>query len=140
MTPLHAVHAELIAGMHQVCFVKPWNKRAMAELLAMPGSFGWLDDETAPRGFVMARRAADEAEILTLLVLPPFRRLGLGLRLLDQVAAQARSEGAVRLFLEVASSNQSAILLYDKASFRQIGRRAGYYAADTDALLMAKPL
>ena len=48
------------------------------------------------------------------------------------------------MFLEVASGNTAAIKLYEKYSFEEISRRAGYYTqgrnAPEDALVMAKQL
>jgi ribosomal-protein-alanine N-acetyltransferase len=138
LTPLSAAHARLIAGMHHVCFAEPWNEKAMAELLALPGCFGWLAaEEDAPQGFVLARIAADEAEILTILVLPPYRRHGLARRMLDAVIDNAKMQGAVKLFLEVALSNVAGLELYTKVGFIQVGRRPRYYANGGDALLLA---
>ena len=140
MTPLEPVHAELIAGMHHICFKEPWNAKAMRELLAMPGAYGWLAAEAEPQGFVLARAAADEAEILTILVLPPYRRHGLAERLLSAAAEGARSRGAAKLFLEVAANNAAALGLYTKGGFSQTGKRPRYYGNSIDALLMSLDL
>lgn len=141
LTPLTAAQARLIAGMHHVCFAEPWSEKAMSELLALPGCFGWLAAEgEAPQGFVLARIAADEAEILTILVLPPYRRHGLAGRLLDAVIGNLRMQGVGKLFLEVALSNEAALELYTKVGFIQVGRRPHYYASGGDALLLAKDL
>lgn len=141
LTPLSAAHARLIAGMHHVCFAEPWNEKAMAELLALPGCFGWLAGEGgSPQGFVLARIAADEAEILTILVLPPYRRQGLARRLIEAVIDNARMQGVGKLFLEVALSNVAALDLYTRVGFVQVGRRPRYYANGGDALLLAKAL
>jgi ribosomal-protein-alanine N-acetyltransferase len=138
LTPLSPAHAGLIAGMHHVCFAEPWNETAMADLLAMPGVYGWLAADEQPEGFVMARIAADEAEILTLLVLPPYRRTGLARRLLEAALGNAKMQGAERMYLEVASSNEAAQQLYTKVGFTLVGRRKAYYASGADALLLAK--
>lgn len=138
LAPLHPAHAGLIAGMHHVCFAEPWNEKAMADLLAMPGVYGWLAAGEQPEGFVMARIAADEAEILTLMVLPPYRRTGLAQRLLDAALGNAKMQGAQKMYLEVASSNEAAQQLYTKVGFSLVGRRKAYYASGADALLLAK--
>ena len=141
LSPLAPAHAALIAGMHHVCFAEPWTEKAMAELLALPGVHGWLAcSEGRPEGVVMARIAADEAEILTILVLPPYRRHGLARRLLDAALDNARTRGAGKMFLEVASSNQGAMQLYTKVGFIQVGRRKRYYADGVDALLLARDI
>jgi ribosomal-protein-alanine N-acetyltransferase len=141
LIPLTPAHAGLIAGMHHVCFDEPWSEKAMAELLALPGVYGWLAaNEGQPEGFVMARVAADEAEILTLLVLPPYRRQGLAERLLDAAFDNAKMQGAAKMYLEVASSNDAAQQLYTKVEFTLVGRRKAYYASGADALLLARAL
>jgi ribosomal-protein-alanine N-acetyltransferase len=138
LTPLTVAHAKLIAGMHHVCFAEPWSEKAMSELLALPGCFGWLAVEDGlPQGFVLARIAADEAEILTIMVLPPYRRNGLAERLLDKVADYAKSQTVAKLFLEVALSNLAGRQLYTKVGFVQVGLRPRYYANGGDALLLA---
>jgi ribosomal-protein-alanine N-acetyltransferase len=139
LVPLSRAHAGLIAGMHHVCFAEPWTETAMAELLAMPGVYGWLSaNEQHPEGFVMARVAADEAEILTLLVLPPYRRSGLARRLLEAALGNAKMQGVETMYLEVASSNEAAQHLYNKVGFTLVGRRKAYYASGADALVLAK--
>ena len=103
----------------------------------MPGVFALLDAEG---GMVLVRVAADEAEILTLAVAPGARRRGLGRRLMQAAAAQAREVGASRLFLEVSSRNAAARALYQSQGFTQAGRRRRYYADGSDALVLVLPL
>lgn len=97
----------------------------------------------AEGGFALLSIAADEAELLTLAVLPSRRRRGLGARLLAAGEAAARGAGAARLFLEVAADNAPARSLYAAAGYGEAGRRPGYYrrgAERVDALLLAKDL
>jgi len=139
LTPLTPAHAALIAGMHHVCFAEPWTEKAMTELLVLPGVYGWLASTgERPEGFVLARVAADEAEILTIMVLPPYRRHGLARLLLEASFDNAKMQGAEKMYLEVASSNESAMQLYTKVGFTQVGCRKRYYADGVDALLLAK--
>ena len=56
-----------------------WSAAAIAAQLALPGTFGLIDPAG---GMVLARVAADEAEILALAVAPPARRQGRGAALL----------------------------------------------------------
>ncbi|MEL6765718.1 MAG: GNAT family N-acetyltransferase [Pseudomonadota bacterium] len=73
------------------------------------------------------RFAADEAEILTLGVVPEARRRGLGTALLAASIAIAEGCGAASIFLEVAEDNDAARALYAAAGFEEVGRRDGYY-------------
>lgn len=100
----------------------------MAEILAMPGSFGALAQRgDQPVGFVIALAVGPEAEIITLGVLPAFRRRGIAGRLLAWVIDRLRGGAGQRLLLEVAEDNIAARALYAKLGFTQIGRRPSYY-------------
>jgi [ribosomal protein S18]-alanine N-acetyltransferase len=79
-------------------------------------------------GFVIARRMADELEILNLAVEGDFRRRGIGSQLLEAALEQARSSGTERALLEVRASNAAAIAFYEHHRFALTGRRARYYS------------
>lgn len=126
-----------LAALHATAFAAPWSAREFADLLAQAGVFAVVE----PEGFILIRQVLDEAEILTLAVRPQARRAGLGGRLVGQGAVAAARRGAGRLFLEVAEDNAAARALYDRAGFRLIGRRKGYYAGgNTDALVLGLDL
>ncbi|WP_425981764.1 ribosomal protein S18-alanine N-acetyltransferase [Brevundimonas sp. TWP1-2-1b1] len=129
-----------LAALHAQAFAAPWSAGEFAELLSQPGVVAIAESD----GFVLIRIVLDEAEILTLAVLPTARRQGLGHRLVEEAAVAATKGGAARLFLEVAEDNAPARALYDRAGFRQIGRRKAYYAAAdgsrTDAVVMSRDL
>ena len=95
-------------------------------------------------GFALYRVVVDEAELLTISVMPDARRGGIGAGLLAACHEGARLSGAVRMFLEVAEGNLAARSLYDHASYRECGRRKGYYrrpdGSQDDAVVMEKTL
>jgi len=123
--PLAATELAILARLHGACFADAWSETTLAELLASPGVFAFLAD--GGEGFVLARAVAGEAEILSIGVVPAFRRKGIGRRLLSAAAIEAKRRGAERLFLEVASDNSPALALYRRAGFVKVGRRTGYY-------------
>lgn len=131
-----AVGAEaspLLAALHAAAMPRdPWGGAAFRDLMAMPGAFALACE----RGFVLARVAADEAEIIMLAVRPEARRAGHGMALLRAAIGAARKAGATRLFLEVAADNLPATALYRSAGFVEVGRRAKYYGG-TDALVLS---
>ena len=92
----------------------------MALQLSLPGAFGFM---AGPDGFVLARVAADEAEILTLAVVPQRRRHGIGTLLINAASHRAAMLGAVAMLLEVAVSNEAAVALYERLGFAQGGLR-----------------
>jgi ribosomal-protein-alanine N-acetyltransferase len=134
-----AAHPPVMAAIHAQCFPpdEAWDAAVMAAELSMPGVFAFVAEA---RGVILARAAADEAEILTLAVAPDVRRAGIGRALVDAAAAHALSLGATRFFLEVSMTNQPAQALYRAAGFVQVGRRARYYPDGTDALVLSRGL
>lgn len=82
---------------------------------------------TAMAGFAIIRRLPDEAEILTLGVLPPYRRRGVGRTLVSAIAERASEFSCARIFLEVAADNPAATNLYRRMGYTPVGRRSGYY-------------
>ena len=133
-----------LAALHGACFAQGWSADALGKLLASPGVFALVAErDGAPAGFILARQAADEAEILPLAVAPGARRQGLGRELVGQAALRAKAGGAAIFFLEVAVANDAARALYGALGFREAGRRKGYYAghpAGGDALVLKAEL
>jgi ribosomal-protein-alanine N-acetyltransferase len=125
----------LLADLHRTSFPDPWREAAICELLAGPGVFAFF----SPEGFVLARAAGDEAEILTLAVVPPARGRGLGRALLKSAAIHAATLGAASMFLEVGADNQAALALYAGLGFERVGLRKGYYQG-RDAWVLSAPL
>jgi ribosomal-protein-alanine N-acetyltransferase len=78
-------------------------------------------------GYLLARQAADEAEILNLGVAPAARRRGIGRALVREGLAALAGRGASQVFLEVRASNAAARALYAEFGFGEVGRRREYY-------------
>jgi ribosomal-protein-alanine N-acetyltransferase len=125
----------VMAAIHAAAFpaADAWREAVFSQQLALPGVFGLLHSSG---GMILARVAADEAEVLTLAVAPEARRLGIAAALLQQAATTAAAMGAAAMFLEVAVGNTAARAAYDRAGFRPIGRRRAYYADSSDALVL----
>lgn len=137
--------AGLLAALHERCFARGWSEGAFAAFLADPACRVVIAHGPQGGGFALARRAADEAEILTLAVVPEARRRGLADALLHALTADLAHAGVRRMFLEVEAGNEAALALYAKHGFSAVGRRAGYYRHDPaspggDALVLALTL
>lgn len=133
---------EALADIHAACFpARPW---AAAELEALASEAGAVLQSHESKGFALARMTLDEAELLTIAVLPEAQGQGIGGALLEALVAQLQARDVAQLFLEVAEDNAAARTLYARASFEEIGRRKGYYARAgapaVDALVLALKL
>jgi ribosomal-protein-alanine N-acetyltransferase len=127
--PLPRGAAGAISLLHRVCFPEdPWDARAIAQIMGIPGFFGRVGwTKTAPVAFALTLALGDEAEIVSLGVLPDQRRCGIGSAVLDSVCGEARLRGAERVVLEMASDNEAARSLYLGRGFTVVGRRRNYY-------------
>jgi ribosomal-protein-alanine N-acetyltransferase len=125
----------VLASLHANCFPDPWNAAAISALLVTPGTFAYAHED----GFVLARAAGAEAEILTLAVAPAARGRGLGRAWLQAVISKAAGMGATSMFLEVGIDNPSALALYAGLGFAKVGTRKAYYNGG-DALVLRLPL
>lgn len=134
-----AADAPALATLHAAAFppARAWGAASIELMLTMPGAFGlWREGA----GLVLARMAADEAEILTVGVAPEARRNGHGAALLREALAAARVRSATAMFLEVAAGNTPALALYAREGFAEVGRRRRYYADGADALVLKRDL
>jgi ribosomal-protein-alanine N-acetyltransferase len=96
--------------------------------MGMAGFFGRIAWEgESPAGFALALNLREECEILSLGVLPEWRREGVGMALLDSVCGEARRRNAECIVLEVAVDNIAALALYAARGFIPVGRRPNYY-------------
>ena len=111
-----------------------WTRRQVEDSLTLPSTFMLLigADGSPPAegveaaGFVLARQAVDEIELLLIAVRPEARGKGLGRALLRQFFDSARKREAVKVFLEMRANNP-AEKLYREEGFSQIGQRKDYY-------------
>lgn len=124
-----------LAALHARSFEDGWSVGFLSNLLRTEGVFGYEEGG----GFILARVAASEAEILTLAVAQESRRNGIATRLVQKAAAHAQSLGAESLFLEVAIDNDAALKLYEGLGFKAVGRRKAYYR-DRDAYILKRAL
>lgn len=129
---------DCLADIHEASFANPWGADEIAAMVQQPGVTCLVSREIAPkgrhvRGFAILRRAADEAEVLTIAVEPEKRRHGFGRKLLEEAMRRLFREHAKTIFLEVDETNASAIALYRSLGFSTVATRQGYYRDRPDA-------
>lgn len=133
-------HVQQIAQMEKVCFSDPWSENSVASELNNPLSL-WLvavEDQTV-LGYVGSQSVLGEADVMNVAVHPDFRRRHIGQDLIERLIDLLREKNVRSLALEVRVSNESAIALYQKLGFVQVGRRPNYYRnPKEDALILRK--
>jgi ribosomal-protein-alanine N-acetyltransferase len=117
-----------IASLHAAAFRRGWSddeiegmlldRNVVAHRAAIGRNFA---------GFVISRIAADEAEILSVAVAQAYRGRAVARALLRHHLGRLAALGVRTVFLEVDEGNVSALSLYRRAGFVEVGRREGYY-------------
>lgn len=120
--------AEILAEIHQECFTTYWNGEAFTGFFSVHNTHAVIAERGGDKvGMVVFRLTPDEAEIITLAVLPAWRRQGIGRALLEKAMKEAASVGLKTMFLDVEAENEAALRLYEAHGFIQINRRKQYY-------------
>lgn len=87
-------------------------------------------------GFGVVRKG----HVVSLAVLPEFRRKGVGRALLSAALEGVLEYKAKECYLEVRVSNEAAIRLYEGFGFESVRKMPGYYRDGEEALAMCKRL
>jgi ribosomal-protein-alanine N-acetyltransferase len=122
----------------------PWGVQAFESELATTGNhyLGAYAGEQLV-GYaglsLLGYAGALEGEVHTIGVDPEWQGRGIGKMLLEELLGRA-DEAKAPVFLEVRTDNTTAIRLYEKYGFEQIGlRRRYYHPSGADAYTMARP-
>ena len=129
-----------LAELEKLCFSDPWSVSAFTYELKNPLSL-WLvaAQQDKVLGYVGSQTVMDESDMMNIAVAAEYRRQGIGGQLVKELIGQLAERGSKSLSLEVRVSNESAIALYNKLGFQQVGRRPGYYRnPKEDAYILRK--
>ena len=117
-----------------------------------PETFRVAEVEGTVQGYIMCRiergwskigklTPARLCHIVSVAVMENYRRRGIGRKLIVEAMRKGRDVyGASEGYLEVRTSNDAAIGLYDVLGFKKVKRNYGYYMDGEDAWVMAATL
>lgn len=121
-------HVSAIARLERLCFKQPWSEKMVSDEIKNPSARYFLavsDDRVL--GYAGIQTVLDEGYITNIATDPIRRRQGIGKALMIDILRYAAEKKLSFVTLEVRESNEAAIALYTKASFKEVGRRKGYY-------------
>jgi len=81
-----------------------------------------------------------KAHLVSLAVIPEFRRIGLAKALVSEATEAVAKRGAKEFYLEVRVTNELGIELYRQLGFSIFRRISYYYNDGADAYVMSKKL
>lgn len=143
LRPMTLIDLEAVLEVEQQAYEYPWTRKNFLDCLhARYHCWIWqLDDRIIGHGVMSV--GGGECEILNLCTHPEWQHQGLGGRMLTRLLSLCRNCQADTAFLEVRSANLTALNMYRKAGFNEVGLRRGYYPHSTgrmDAVILAKTL
>lgn len=131
-----------VAEMEHQLFFDAWSEKSILETLSQPNSICLMAEKAGrAAGYILAYRAADEAEIARIAVAKELQRQGVARALLDDFESVCRAQEINKLLLDVRSGNMAARALYEKSGFQEDGIRQRFYRdPEEDAVLMSKAI
>ena len=126
----------VLATLQYKCFENSNVQPRLERMIFSPGVFGLIISEEDPNlevAYAICRVALEEAELLSIGVVPNKRGSGYGKTILSAIITEAGHRGAESLVLEVGENNLAAKNLYAAAGFAQVGGRKNYYRVGSGA-------
>ena len=119
-----------------------YSRAEMRAYLKLPGAECTIaeTDRGSPAGFCLAAHEEGIGYLVTMDVLPKYRRRGVASALLRETESRLDAARAVEVWLETATDNEPAIAFWQKHGYRKQGVRKGYYPGGRDAYTMRKVL
>lgn len=117
----------------------PWTRGNFVDSLKSAHNAWVLLQDNHIIGYALMMMVLDEAHLLNLSISKFYQKRGLGRMLLEHMIKIAQTLKATNMFLEVRTSNISAIALYENIGFNEMAVRRGYYPTHNgreDAILM----
>lgn len=129
LTPMRPADIQAVLEIEEDIYAFPWTRGNFEDSLAH-GYTAWLmRDVKQLLGYAVMMRVLDEVHLLNITIVAERQCAGLGSVLLKSLCEDARSQGVVRMILEVRQSNSSGGAFYRRHGFTQIGERTDYYPA-----------
>lgn len=121
-------------------FSVPWTKEGYFTFLTRENSlFLVVEEKERILGYCGVLRVLDEGDVLNVAVAADRQREGIGHFLMESLVRLTKDLGVNILHLEVRSSNETALRLYERVGFHKDGVRKGYYTDPVeDAVLMTR--
>lgn len=145
---------ETLWAIDQQCFVGgiAYSRRELSAYMRRRGAFTFVAESRKPKdkpgtgsaailGFIVAESNPGGAgHIITIDVLPEYRRSGLGSKLLAAAEERLWAMACPRVQLEAAVSNVSAIAFYKRHRYAVVGTLPRYYPGGLNAFVLQKNL
>lgn len=129
-----------VMEIEEALFAVPWTKEGYFTYLTRTDTlFLAVEEKGQILGYCGLLMVLDEGDILNVAVRGDRQREGIGHFLMESLIRLSGELGVKILHLEVRSSNETALRLYERVGFSRDGVRRAYYTDPVeDAVLMTR--
>jgi len=143
---------EAVININRICLPENYAPYFFTDTYnTLPDGFIVAELQERVVGYIMCRlehgfsdlkrlRFAKKAHIISVAVMPDYRKLGIGTALAEQVSSALSAMNADECFLEVRTTNDPAITLYRKLGYQVTRTIPRYYFDGSDAYVMTRTL
>ena len=130
---------EKIKDSLEIDFDEFWNANILeSELKSENSKYIVAEENDKILGFAGILLTPDDTQITNIVTKKSERNKGIGRQLLDKLIEMTRELEKDSISLEVDETNDTAIFLYKRQGFKEVGRRKKYYKGINDAIIMTK--
>ncbi len=128
---------ERVVVIERLAYDAPWTQSKFNDSLNNPNILASLIIvDTQVLGYFVAIHSPDSADLLNICIHPDYQQQGLGIKLFENLIQKLQILSIDTVFIEVRSSNNSALSFYQKLGFKVIDKRKKYYSNGEDAKIL----
>lgn len=129
---------DFLMELEKGSIIHPWDRDSLKNLVLDDNKIALVavNETNEKLGYIGCSFVLDEVEIGNLVVSSKCRRMGIGNLIINELKTRLKNSGIETVFLEVESTNEPAIKLYEKAGFKPYNKRTNYYGNGRDCILM----
>jgi ribosomal-protein-alanine N-acetyltransferase len=134
---------EVLYQIDQLCYEPEiaYSRRELRHYMRFPGlECVVAEADSQLVGFCLATSEEGLGYVITMDVLPDYRRHGVASALLETVELRLAARHVGEVWLETATDNDAAIAFWQRHGYRKHGVREGYYPRGRDAFTMRKSI
>ncbi len=149
LRPFRPDDLSAVVEINRVCLPENYSAYFFMEVYkSCPGAFIVAERDNRVVGYIMCRlefgfsdlrrfRMVRKGHVVSVAVLPDFRRRGIGRELVVSAMKALELHGGEECFLEVRTANEEAVKLYKDMGFDTVRTVSHYYHDGADAFLMS---
>ena len=126
--PMEPEDADSVAQIEKDSFSQPWSGQGFLDAMDLPQNIILVAEEDGEiLGYQCTYVSFDEGELTNIAVKRTARGQGVGQHLIRKLQEKAVESGVERIVLEARVTNDTAIALYEKMGFINLGIRKNLY-------------